>query len=99
MSVTDEAVRRRADRWFGWLKHIHIRFALIGGALVLAGFWAVGLISVLAALACYALVITAALIGRGEGNIEAARVAASRFEAPALRLGDPPIEAVLSGFP
>jgi two-component system phosphate regulon sensor histidine kinase PhoR len=97
MSVTDEARSRWIDRWLGWLKHVHIRFALIFGALVLAGLWAVGLISVLPALACYALIVTTAVIGRG--SIEAARIAASRDEPPALRIGDPRIEAVLSGLP
>jgi two-component system phosphate regulon sensor histidine kinase PhoR len=97
MGLTDEAVRRRTDRWFGWLKHIHIRVVLIGTALVLAGFWAVGLVPALTALACYALVIAAVLIGRG--SIEGVGVPASRDEGPALRLGDPLIEAVLTGLP
>ncbi|HEY7296799.1 MAG TPA: ATP-binding protein [Xanthobacteraceae bacterium] len=97
MNVTQEAARRRTGQWWGRLRYNRVRFALISAALVLAGFWVADLIPLLPALACYALVVTAAVIGRG--TVEAARVDGSQDEAPASRLGNPRIEAVLSGLP
>ena len=95
MSVTDHIARWWTDRSLQPLKRL--RFLLVGAGLVLGGFWAVGIVGLWPALACFALVVAAALIGTG--RVEAERTAAPGDDRQALRVGDPLIEAVLAGLP
>src|SRR5215471_2914760 len=95
MTVTDQIARWWTDRKLQPLKRL--RFLLVGAGLVLGGFWAIGIVGLWPALACFALVVAAALIGTG--RVEAERTAASGDDRRALRGGDPVIEAVLAGLP
>src|SRR5215471_709111 len=95
MTVTDQIARWWTDRKLQPLKRL--RFLLVGAGLVLGGFWAIGIVGLWPALACFALVVAAALIGTG--RVEAERTAASGDDRQALRVGDPVIEAVLAGLP
>jgi two-component system, OmpR family, phosphate regulon sensor histidine kinase PhoR len=91
MSVTEEI----ADRWGRLLKDL--RLILVGGAFLLAGLWAVGILAAVPALACYALIVATALVARA--SAEAARIAASGENPSALVFGERLIEAVLAGLP
>jgi two-component system phosphate regulon sensor histidine kinase PhoR len=95
MTVTDQIARWWTDRRLQPLQRF--RFILVGGGLVLGGFWAIGIVGLWPALACFVLVVAAALIGIG--RVEAERVAVSGDDRQALRVGDPLIEAVLAGLP
>ena len=95
MIMTDQIARWWTDRRLQPLKRL--RFLLVGAALVLGGFWAIGIVGLWPALGCFALVVAAALIGTG--RVEAERTAAPGDDRQALRVGDPLIEAVLAGLP
>jgi two-component system phosphate regulon sensor histidine kinase PhoR len=95
MTVIDQIARWWTDRRLQPLQRF--RFILVGAGLVLGGFWAIGIVGLWPAVACFVLVVAAALIGIG--RVEAERIAVSGDDRQALRVGDPLIEAVLAGLP
>src|ERR1700758_2340443 len=87
--------RRRLHRIIDRLKRA--RAVLIVTALVFAGLWEGGALALMPALVGF-LVIAGVVLIRAASE-EATRQAVPRDDAPALRLGDPTIEAVLAGLP
>jgi two-component system phosphate regulon sensor histidine kinase PhoR len=95
MTATDDSGRSRPRRWLDRLRRA--RLVIVAGAIVFGGLWALAALGFAAAAGGFALVALAALVGAGTG--EAARLAVTGDGRTALRLGDPMIEAVLSGLP
>ena len=73
------------------------RLVLIVTAVVFAALWQGGALATVPTLAGFAIIAAAVLI-RAVSR-EAARQAVPRNDAPALRVGDPLVEAVLAGLP
>jgi two-component system phosphate regulon sensor histidine kinase PhoR len=73
------------------------RFVLIVVALVFAVLWESGTLATEPALASFAIIAVAVLIRAASGEI--ARQTLPRTDSPALRVGDPLVEAVLAGLP
>src|SRR5262252_8177835 len=95
MAATHDSERARTSRWLSRLERL--RLLLAATAILFAGLWAGGELAALPALAGFALVTVAALIGAA--SAEALPSALPRREPPAARIGDPLIEAVLAGLP
>ena len=95
MAATHDSERARTSRWLSRLERL--RLLLAATAILFAGLWAGGELAALPALAGFALVTVAALIGAA--SAEALPSALPRREPPASRIGDPLIEAVLAGLP
>jgi two-component system, OmpR family, phosphate regulon sensor histidine kinase PhoR len=83
------------DRLLDRLKRA--RLVLIVTAVVFAALWEGGALATVPTLAGFAIIAAAVLIRAARG--EAARQALPRDDAPALRVGDPLVEAVLAGLP
>jgi two-component system phosphate regulon sensor histidine kinase PhoR len=83
------------DRLLDRLKRA--RLVLIVTALVFAALWEGGALATVPTLAGFSIIAAAVLIRAARG--EAARQALPRDDAPALRVGDPLVEAVLAGLP
>ena len=81
--------------WFDRLKRA--RLVLIVAAAVFAVLWESGTLAPQPALAAFAIIALAVLIGAASG--ESARPALPLADSPALRVGDPLVEAVLAGLP
>ncbi len=73
------------------------RLVLVVVAAVFAVLWESGELATLPALAAFAVIALAILIRAASG--ETARETLPRDERPALRVGDPVVEAVLAGLP
>ena len=95
MNATEQIPSGWPRRLFRVLKDV--RLVLIVAALALAVLSGTGVIGLMPALVNYALIVAAALIGRG--GIEAARLDRSGDNVSALRFGDPLVEAILAGVP
>jgi two-component system, OmpR family, phosphate regulon sensor histidine kinase PhoR len=74
-----------------------MRLVLAAAAVVFAALWALGAVAAGPALAGFVLIAAAALAAAA--SAEAPPAASPRLEAPAARIGDPLIEAVLAGLP
>jgi two-component system phosphate regulon sensor histidine kinase PhoR len=74
-----------------------MRLVLTAAAIVFAALWALGAVATAPALAGFVLIAAAALAAAA--GAEASPAASARREAPAARIGDPLIEAVLAGLP
>lgn len=97
MGVSDERMEARRDPDSWWDRLAAPRRVLIAAALVLLVFVAAGMLSFIYALAGLAIVVGAALIGRGRGP--PAREVSEVPERRGPRLGDPLVEAVIAGLP
>src|SRR5258708_26902975 len=96
MTATHDGGRgARPGPWFDRLKRA--RFVLIVAAAVFAVLWEGGALATQPALAAYAVIAVAVLIRAASGEI--VRQALPRDDSPALRVGDPLVEAVLAGLP
>ena len=88
----------RGVRHGPWLDRLkRARFVLIVTAVVFWVLWESATLALVPALAAFAVIASTVLIRAASG--EAARQALPRDVAPALRVGDPMIEAVLAGLP
>ena len=85
----------QADRLVDRLKRA--RLVLIVTALVFAALWQGGALTIMPTLAGFAIIAFAVLVRAAAG--ETARQVLPRADAPALRVGDPLVEAVLAGLP
>ncbi|HEY6254643.1 MAG TPA: ATP-binding protein [Xanthobacteraceae bacterium] len=94
-AIQDGGRSARPSPWLDRLKRA--RFALIIAATVFAVLWEGGALATAPALAAFAIIAIAVLIGAASGEI--ARAALPRDDQPALRVGDPLVEAVLAGLP
>src|SRR5262245_20523571 len=94
MTLIDDNVLR-----FGrWLDRVRrIRLVIAAAAIVLGGLWAAGVLPLLPALAGFALIAAAALVGAAGAT--AARQEVARDNRQVLRAGDALIESILSGLP
>src|SRR5262249_47554784 len=95
MTVSHDSGRIRPGRRLAGLGRM--RFLLAAAAVVFAGLWAAGALAPAPALAGFALVAVATLIASAGSDVIPAVL--PRNEAPAARVGDPLIEAVLAGLP
>jgi two-component system phosphate regulon sensor histidine kinase PhoR len=81
-----------------WLDRLErSRLVLVVGAAVFAALWGAGMLAPTPALAGFAIIAVAILIRAVSG--ETVHPALPSDVAPALRVGDPLVEAVLSGLP
>jgi two-component system phosphate regulon sensor histidine kinase PhoR len=94
-AIHDGGRGARPGPWFDRLKRA--RLVLIVAAAVFAVLWESGALATQPALASFAVIAIAVLIRAASGEI--ARQALPRDDAPALRVGDPLVEAVLAGLP
>src|ERR1700692_3585230 len=85
----------RPGPWFDRLKRA--RFVLIVAAAGFAVLGEAGALATQPALAAFAIIAVAVLFRAASGEI--ARQALPRDDSPALRVGDPLVEAVLAGLP
>src|SRR5712691_7868717 len=95
MTATHDSEGIQAGRWLARFKRLRLLLAAI--AIVFAGLWAGDALAAVPALAGFALVVAAALVGAA--SAEATPAALRRDEPRALGIGDPLIEAVLAGLP
>jgi two-component system, OmpR family, phosphate regulon sensor histidine kinase PhoR len=95
MTATHDSEDSRGGRWFRQLNSRRLLLATI--AMVFAGLWEGGALAALPALAGFAIIAAAVLIGAA--SAEATLAASPKDEPPAPRVGDPLIEAVLAGLP
>jgi two-component system, OmpR family, phosphate regulon sensor histidine kinase PhoR len=96
MTVIQDGGRSwRLGPWIDRLRRA--RFVLIVAAVVFAVLWESGALATGPALLAFAIIAVAVLIRAASG--ETARAAQPRDDRPALRVGDPLVEAVLAGFP
>ena len=95
MTATHYSERSRTGRWRLPLERL--RLLLAAAAILFVGLWVGGVLAALPALAGFALVVAAALIGAA--SAEATPAALRRDEPPALGISDPLIDAVLAGLP
>jgi two-component system phosphate regulon sensor histidine kinase PhoR len=95
MTATHDSEDSRGGRWFRQLNSRRLLLATI--AMVFAGLWAGDALAALPALAGFAIIAAAVLIGAA--SAEATLAALPKDEPPAPRVGDPLIEAVLAGLP
>jgi two-component system phosphate regulon sensor histidine kinase PhoR len=70
---------------------------LLVAAIVFAAIWAGGVLGLWAAMACFGLIVATALLTAGGEEI--ARESLLLDQHPALRVGEPLVEAVLAGLP
>jgi two-component system, OmpR family, phosphate regulon sensor histidine kinase PhoR len=94
-AIHDSGRRARLGPWIDRLKRT--RFVLIVVAAVFTVLWVSGTLGPGPALASFALIAIAVLIRAAGGEI--ARAVLPRDDTPALRVGDPLVEAVLAGLP
>jgi two-component system phosphate regulon sensor histidine kinase PhoR len=94
-AIQDGGRGARAGQWRDRLKRA--RFVLIVAGAVFAVLWESGMLAPQPALAAFAVIAVAVLIRAAGGEI--ARQILPRDDAPALRVGDPLVEAVLAGLP
>ena len=94
-AIHDGGRGARLGPWWDRLKRG--RFVLIVTALVFAVLWEGGMLATQAALASFAIIAVAVLIRAASGEI--ARQTLPHADSPALRVGDPLVEAVLAGLP
>ena len=94
-AIHDGGRGARHGSWFERLKRA--RFVLLVAAAVFAVLWESGALATEPALAAFALIAIAVVIRAASG--ETARQALPRDVSPALRVGDPLVEAVLAGLP
>jgi two-component system, OmpR family, phosphate regulon sensor histidine kinase PhoR len=94
-AIHDGGRGARPGPWFGRLKRA--RFVLIVAAAVFAVLWESGALARGPALAAFAVIAVAVLV-RAAGR-EITRQTLPRDDSPALRVGDPVVEAVLAGLP
>src|ERR1700752_787292 len=92
MSATHDSGNVRTGRWLDRLRHV--RLLLAAGAIVFAGLWLAGS---LPGLAGFVLIAAAALVATA--GAEALPPALQSAAPAAPRVGDPLIEAVLTGLP
>ena len=95
MTASHDSGGIRRGRWLVSLGRM--RFLLIVAAVVFAGLWAAGSLAAAPALAGFVLVGAAVLVAAAGADVIPAVL--PRHEAPAARVGDPLIEAVLAGLP
>src|SRR5260370_26699300 len=94
-AIHDGGRGARLGPWVNRLKRA--RFVLIVAAAVLAVLWERGTLASQRALASFAIIAVAVLIRAA--SRESARQTPPRDDSPALRVGDPLVEAVLAGLP
>jgi two-component system phosphate regulon sensor histidine kinase PhoR len=94
-AIHDSGRGTRSGPWFDRLKRA--RLVLIVAAAVFAVLWETGALAGKPTLAAFAIIAVAVLIRAASG--ETARQASPREDSPALRVGDPLVEAVLAGMP
>jgi two-component system, OmpR family, phosphate regulon sensor histidine kinase PhoR len=95
MSATHDSGGVRTGRWLDRLRRA--RFLLAAAAIVFAGLWVAGSLAALPALAGFVLIVAAALVATA--GAEAMSPALHSAAPAAPRVGDPLIEAVLTGLP
>src|SRR5499426_4372679 len=95
MTATHDSGATRPARWLHGLKRT--RLVLAVAAVAFGGLWLLGAIAAGPALAGFALIAAAVLIATA--NAETAPAFPPRAEQRAPRIGDPLIEAVLTGLP
>ncbi|HLH97573.1 MAG TPA: ATP-binding protein [Xanthobacteraceae bacterium] len=94
-AIQDGGRRARLTPWVDRLKRA--RFVLVVAAAVFAVLWQTGALAFAPALVSFALIAIAVVVRATSG--EMARTVLPRDAAPALRVGDPLVEAVLAGLP
>jgi two-component system phosphate regulon sensor histidine kinase PhoR len=94
-AIHDSGRGTRSGPWFDRLKRA--RLVLIVAAAVFAVLWETGALAGKPSLAAFAIIAVAVLIGAASG--ETARQTLPHDDSPALRVGDPLVEAVLAGMP
>ena len=94
-AIHDGGRSPRASSRFDRLRRA--RLVLIVAAVVFAVLWESGALASGPALAAFAVIAVAILVGAASG--ETARADLPRDDRPALRAGDPVVEAVLAGLP
>ena len=94
-TIHDGGRNMRARSRFDRLKRA--RVVLIVVATVFAVLWESGALASAPSLAAFAVIAVAVLVGAASGEI--ARADLPRDDRPALRVGDPVLEAVLGGLP
>jgi len=94
-TIHDGGRNMRARSRFDRLKRA--RVVLIVAATVFAVLWESGALASAPSLAAFAVIAVAVLVGAASGEI--ARADLPRDDRPALRVGDPVLEAVLGGLP
>src|SRR6266700_1873692 len=95
MTATHDSGATRPARWLHGLKRT--RLVLAAAALAFGALWVLGAIAAGPALAGFALIAAAVLIATA--NAETTPAFLPRAEPRAPRIGDPLIEAVLTGLP
>jgi two-component system, OmpR family, phosphate regulon sensor histidine kinase PhoR len=94
-AIQDGGRSWRLGPWVDRLRRA--RFVLIVAAVVFAVLWESGALATEPAFLAFAIIAVAVLVRAASG--EMARAAQPREDRPALRVGDPLVEAVLAGFP
>jgi two-component system phosphate regulon sensor histidine kinase PhoR len=94
-AIHDDGGGARLRPWLDRLKRA--RLVLLVVAAVFAVLWESGTLAPQPALAAFVIIALAVLIRAASGEI--ARPALPRADSPALRVGDPLVEAVLAGLP
>jgi two-component system phosphate regulon sensor histidine kinase PhoR len=94
-AIHDGGRRVGLSPWLDRLKRA--RFVLFVAAAVFAVLWESGTLNTEPALASFAVIAIAVLVRAAGGEI--ARAVLPRDDVPALRVGDPLVEAVLAGMP
>ena len=94
-AIHDDGGGARLRPWLDRLRRA--RWVLLVAAAVFAVLWESGTLAPQPALAAFAIIALAVLIRAASGEI--ARPTLPRADSPALRVGDPLVEAVLAGLP
>jgi two-component system, OmpR family, phosphate regulon sensor histidine kinase PhoR len=95
MSTTHDSGGIRTGRWLERLGRV--RFLLAAAAIVFAGLWVAGSLAPVPALAGFVLIAAAALVATAGAQAMSPALHSTTPAAP--RVGDPLIEAVLTGLP
>jgi len=95
MSAIHDSSGIPTSRWLDRLRRV--RFLLAAAAIVFTGLWAIGSLAALPALAGFVLIAGAALAAVAGAEATPAALQSNVPSAP--RVGDPLIEAVLTGLP